>query len=1058
MVKCTVKTISIPTYPEPKAEELPMFAENRVHQRTSGDPYPNRVVLKVDRSCKPEREYCCVELENDYIKLQILPQLGGRIYSAYDKKTGYDFFYKQHVIKPALIGCLGSWVSGGVEFNWPFHHRASTYMPTDYKVTNDSDGGASVWLSEHDPMDRMKGMVRVRLRPAATYFETEVRLFNRTEVRHSFLWWENAAVPVNKDYQIFFPPDVSYVNFHYKRSVTTFPVADNSLGIFNGIRYNGDTDISMHKNTIQPTSYFSAPSKYDFFGGFDHGKNCGVVHIANHHISPGKKMFTWAYNQLSESWENALTDTDGAYAELMAGTYSDNQPDFAIIEPYETKCFSQYWYPLGALGVPQYADLNGALSLNNDGFKLQLTRDVNNAKVIFKAADGTVKEFSKQLLAGEVYTFAVGKISIGDTVKVTSEDGNTVIFYKMEEKDVYGIPETFKDMPEAKTVATAEQLYLEGVHVWQYRDPSIKPDGYWLEALKRNPQHFDTLVAMGELKYNEMDYDAALKYLQRAQKVVTQFNAHPTSGKLFYLLGLVNLRLGRKTEAYDSFYKSSWNLDYYSAAMTNIAALDIANNDCKSAINHAKNALKYNTQNQKATVYLALAFMKIGNLKKAESIVEAALNTDPMDRLAGFMQVVLGKNDINEFTATLLSNKAQTSIDIYCDFALCGESELCRELLKLTGGNNPIVNVLIEENIDDCFVPSAGFAIRHEEYAALKAKGETSATASYYLGCLQYHLRQYRQAESSFKASIKSGGSFYGIYRNLAALYFSHLDKKEEVLPLLYKALELSNNNDQIVYEIAVVSAKLKADPQNTVKLITEIFKDTMRDDVCTELAAAYCRLGEYEKALKLLQNHTFVPCEGGEHAVADKYMIACFALGRKYLANGDAAKALDMFKKAEVLPQNLGAGIWNEVKLVPAQYYEGVCFEMLGKNEEAEKIFSHILQLQVDYFSNMHLKELPYYQALILKNHGKFNAARAIIDKYEREWTAALDFCDVGYFSTTPFFISYVESADVERTACYKALLGYIALFKGDKTAAEKLFGNASFENLYAIVEKSLM
>ncbi len=111
----------------------------------------------------------------------------------------------------------------------------------------------------------------------------------------------------------------------------------------------------------------------------------------------------------------------------------------------------------------------------------------------------------------------------------------------------------------------------------------------------------------------------------------------------FYLLGLVNLRLGRKTEAYDSFYKSSWNLDYYSAAMTNIAALDIANNDCKSAINHAENALKYNTQNQKATVYLALAFMKIGNLKKAESIVEAALNTDPMDRLAGFMQVVLGK-------------------------------------------------------------------------------------------------------------------------------------------------------------------------------------------------------------------------------------------------------------------------------------------------------------------------------------------------------------------------------------------------------------------------------
>ena len=201
-----------------------------------------------------------------------MPELGGRIYSALDKTTGYNFFYKQHVIKPALIGLLGSWISGGVEFNWPLHHRPSTFKPVDYHIDQADDGAVTVWLSEHEPLDRMKGMVGIRLLPDRSIFETVVRLYNRTELRHSFLWWENAAVPVNESYRIFFPPDVSYVNFHYKRSVTTYPVASNSTGIYNGIDFGEGTDISMHKNSRRPTSYFSAPSRYDFFGGYDNGK------------------------------------------------------------------------------------------------------------------------------------------------------------------------------------------------------------------------------------------------------------------------------------------------------------------------------------------------------------------------------------------------------------------------------------------------------------------------------------------------------------------------------------------------------------------------------------------------------------------------------------------------------------------------------------------------------------------------------------------------------------------------------------------------------------------
>ena len=299
-VVAKIEKLILPTYEEPPREELPMFAENRVHQRSSGNPYPNKIVARVDREHRVDKEYIAVRLENEYVSVVILPEIGGRIYSATDKITGYDFFYKQHVIKPALIGVLGSWISGGVEFNWPFHHRASGYMACDFHVEECEDGSAICHLSEHDPIDRMKGTFSIVLRPGERFFETRMRLYNRTNLPHSFLWWENAAVPVNEEYQIFFPQDVKYVNFHYLKSRTTYPIAGN--GVYNGIPMKEARDISFHKNTREATSYFASASDYDFFGGYDHGKEAGVVHIGDHHISPGKKMFTWGYNQLSKTW------------------------------------------------------------------------------------------------------------------------------------------------------------------------------------------------------------------------------------------------------------------------------------------------------------------------------------------------------------------------------------------------------------------------------------------------------------------------------------------------------------------------------------------------------------------------------------------------------------------------------------------------------------------------------------------------------------------------------------------------------------------------------------
>lgn len=152
----SVEQMVIPTYPVQEAETLPMFTENRNHQGTTGRPYPALPVLTASYDGRRDQVYEVVRLENDYLRLILIPALGGRIFEAYDKVNHYDFLYRQHVIKPALIGAYGLWISGGLEFNWPFHHRPSTFMPVNFTTETEADGTAIVWLSECDPTDRTR--------------------------------------------------------------------------------------------------------------------------------------------------------------------------------------------------------------------------------------------------------------------------------------------------------------------------------------------------------------------------------------------------------------------------------------------------------------------------------------------------------------------------------------------------------------------------------------------------------------------------------------------------------------------------------------------------------------------------------------------------------------------------------------------------------------------------------------------------------------------------------------------------------------------------------------
>ena len=493
-VRAWEETVTFPTYTPPAPDLNPMFLEKRVNQGTSGRVYPNPFLDKLSSESEP-KDYTAVYLENEYIRLMMLPQIGGRIHEGLDKTTGYNFIYRQHVVKPALIGLFGSWISGGVEYNWPQHHRPSTFMPTYHLIEEAPDGSVTAWFSEHDPLQRMKGMVGICLYPGKAFYEMKVQLYNRTPEAQTFLWWVNVGVHVHDDYQAVFPPDVTVVTDHSKRSMSHFPIAK---GTYYGVDYDKDgqgTDISWYKNVPNSTSYFVWDTNYDYFGGYDHRADAGIIHVANRYIAPGKKMFTWGAGEFAKGWEANLTDEDGPYIELMAGVYTDNQPDFSWLQPYETKTFSQFWYPVQKIGPAKNANRRAAVNLEVTGgvakVGVAVTEVLPGATVTLTARTQTLLEETQDLKPGEPFVAEVTlSESLAETdllLRLCDDRGNEVIRYAPQAIEEPPLPEAMTPPPPPETFDSIEELYLTGLHLEQYRHPTIEPEPYWEAALAMDP-------------------------------------------------------------------------------------------------------------------------------------------------------------------------------------------------------------------------------------------------------------------------------------------------------------------------------------------------------------------------------------------------------------------------------------------------------------------------------------------------------------------------------------------------------------------------------------------
>ena len=528
--KVWAEKVLIPTYEIGEAEKNPIFLDKRVYQGSCGKVYPYPTIEKIS-DVKVDKEYEAVYLENDYIKVMVLPQLGGRIQRAYDKTNDYDFVYYNHVIKPALVGLTGPWISGGIEFNWPQHHRPTTFLPVDYVLSENEDGSKSVLLHDVDQMYGTKGLMKFTVYPDKAYIEITGQLYNRTSLPQTFLWWANPAVAVNDNTQSIFPPDVHAVMDHGKRDVSRFPIA---TGVYYKQDYSEGVDISRYKNIPVPTSYMAEKSMYDFVGGYDYGVGAGLLHVADHHVSPGKKQWTWGCGDFGKAWDRNLTDEDGPYIELMTGMFTDNQPDFTWLKPFEEKTFTQYFMPYKALGQVMNATTEAAIHLSFKENKAKVivyaTGVYENANIVLTAKGENVLDVTTKLSPVDIYETCVVLENNQDTVvggkKITElkeedlhlavyADGECLVEYQPEAPEIPKMPEPAKAAKEPAEIMTNEELYLTGQHIEQYRHATYAPDPYYLEGLKRDPGDIRINNAYGQLLMRRGQFKKAESILEK---------------------------------------------------------------------------------------------------------------------------------------------------------------------------------------------------------------------------------------------------------------------------------------------------------------------------------------------------------------------------------------------------------------------------------------------------------------------------------------------------------------------------------------------------------------
>jgi len=1028
----------IPTYELGEEERLPIFYKLRGNQGTKGDIYPYKNKDILTQKMNENHTYKALRLENDYIRITVLPELGGRIYEGYDKVNDYNFVYKNNVIKPQLIGMNGAWISGGIEFNWPQHHRPTTFLPVESVIEEEADGSVTAWVGETESRNGQKCLMGVSIHPDRSYVTAKVKLYNPTGQKEAFHWWANLAVHVNDQYRLMFPPDIDYITFHNRTHVSPFPIVK---GEFAGVEYGEEgIDIRYIKNIQAAASFFIFDSEYSFMGGYDDSVDMGTVHVADHFLSPGKKFFTWGKAAYGNEWQKMLTDDDGDYIEIMTGCFTDNQPDFTWIMPYETKTFEQHWYPVNGVKDLKNANTRGAIGVWKDEQDVAVSFNVTAPGNVTLSVNGETQCYDAQ--PGQVYTYRTEKIKEVDDAKVilTDESGTELVAWEkipmfFDDKEV---PQPRKSAARPEEIATVDELWINGMHTEQYKDPIIKAEIYYLEGLRRDPGDIRCNLAMGVLMYRKGDFEKAVSYLNAAVKRAITRNPNPIDGECYYQLGLAYRQLGENKKALAAFKRAAWTYAWKSAALQQSAEIEHINGDVSAALLDLEASLETNAHSLRALAQRSALWIREGFVEKAQKTAEEILVYDPLDISSLFTLSLCGVEGAAEKVINILGSKTVAYLGLaetYLAAGLYEEGKLALELcpnktvmlyfyLAWTAekmGDTVLCQNYLEKgetSPQEGVFPNSVFDFQVLHFVSGKG---SSALAPYYLGCMYCGRDNDTTAAEYWQISVQRNPDFADAHRGLAQLLFECWGDKTSALKEIKEAIRCKRE-PRSFYEYYQLRKVLGASDEELLKLL----RDNMdlvekRQDLMQQYVERLCRLHLLDEANELLNTANFYTYEGGEGFMPAMHAFVNILLGETALAAGDGQKALEAFLRADTIPAQLKEGAKYQESRAHLHYFKALGYEAVGDLQKMREA------LEMAAAQRDNNAESQYFKGMALRKIGDYvGAARLFVNmKKQAEEMLADD--------TLHYFLSFATALPFEQSSQYSIeKVGYNALLYG--------------------------
>jgi tetratricopeptide (TPR) repeat protein len=1060
---------TIPTYKRGADEVSPIFYTGRGVQGAAGHIYPYPAQTTLGDTLTME-SYDMIYLENEYLKVTILPAFGGKLFSAIDKTNGHELFHRNSTIKPDLIGTLGAWISGGIEWCFPNHHRPTTLLPADYITVKNEDGSATVWVGETERDFGLRAVIGITLHPGHSYIETVYHLTNGRDITKNFLFWANVAITANKDFRTFWPPSQEIGVFHSNTSFTHWPISHE---VYKGVDYSSGVDLTWWKNHPDPISFFFWQGKEGFIGGYDYAQNAGTVHVGDVYNNKTSKLWQFGPGLQGQNARRKLTDDGKAYVELMTGTFSNNQPDYTWFSPHSVKEAFNYWYPIRDIEIAKNANTNASVTLQMRDAKtvfygFNTTQPYKNATVLLKYGDEILASKTIDIDPATPFTATYkSKKEVNESelyVELQDNTGTKLISYKPYQYQHPELPETQKEPQSPQKIESVEDLYLAGRFVEQFLRPGVDPDDYYLEALKKSPDDYRVNIALGIRRVKQWRYEEAEQFLQKAADKLKVKYIQPKEGELFYYLALAQKGVGKNEEAYRNFFQATWYYEWFSSAFYQLALIESNQGNYEKALDFIKYA--YSTNNNEGNLVLLYSALlrKQGNTKEALTLINKLLEFDPINFSAVYEKELLQGNSSLIKWHKNMQDLDNNYIDIALTYTKAGLfDDAVRLLSSLENPKNPLVFYylawLYEKNnqsskAKDMLASANGlsfeycFPFREETENVLKyavKKDSLNAGAYYLLGNLLYDKRP-NEAMEAWNKAISVKEEFPMVWRNLAFGSFYNKNNIEKSIEFMKKAIAEDNNHPLWYTELVNYYDLSQSDFRECLAIMEKNIEVVKKDVTAPQsLVKLYNLNGEYDKAIELLKSHHFRTWEGNRE-IHDLYIDSHTLKALELMNNGQNEAAIEELNTAMLYPENLEVGKpLDDERNAMLFYFIGKAYDKMNQKKKAEEFYGKSAQAK----NTSHWADLIYYQAKSYEELGTPEKASEMYKKLIDKGTLILEKGEVSSgLGVEDVSLKNKSLSD----AHYLQALGYKGL--GDDNKAKNLFQNALKEyknNLWA-------